>query len=173
MQILSLNGSWHAAQAGADGALTHKVTGTVPGCIHMDLSASGKIPDPYYRDNELALQWIGEVDWTYSRTFTVPASLLTHERVLLRCEGLDTFATIRINDTEVARTNNMFRTWEFDVKTLLHLAQHRASRVRHRPANRRGHPAGSHCSRSRNVNGSTRTRSVGRRPAAGAYQRDL
>ena len=119
MQKLNLSGEWRAAQAGADGKLTHKVPGTVPGCIHTDLLAAGKIPDPYYRDNELKLQWIGEVDWVYARNFSVPADLLKHERVLLRCEGLDTFATIRINGSEVARTNNMFRTWEFDVKAFV------------------------------------------------------
>src|SRR5689334_13960555 len=119
METLSLNGEWRAAQAGGTGKAAAKIPAQVPGCIHTDLLAAGKIPDPYYRDNELSLQWIGEVDWVYSRTFNVPASLLQHEQVLLRCEGLDTFATIRINGSELARTNNMFRTWEFDVKSLL------------------------------------------------------
>src|SRR5512133_3969728 len=93
MQTVSLNGQWRAAQVVADGAQARKVNGTfpgtVPGCIHTDLRAAGKIPDPYYRDNEQMLQWIGEVDWSYSRTFSVPAALLRYERVLLRCEGLD------------------------------------------------------------------------------------
>jgi beta-mannosidase len=119
MQILDLNGEWRAAQVSADGKLTNKVPGNVPGCIHTDLLAAWKIPDPYYRDNELKLQWIGEVDWLYARNFSVPAELLKHERVLLRCEGLDTFATLRINGAEVAHTDNMFRTWEFDVKSFL------------------------------------------------------
>jgi beta-mannosidase len=115
MERLSINGEWRVAQVGGK----IKIPAQVPGCIHTDLIAAGKIPDPYYRDNELKLQWIGEVDWVYSRGFTVRAALLKHEKVLLRCEGLDTLATIRINNVEVARTNNMFRTWEFDVKALL------------------------------------------------------
>ncbi len=28
----------------------------------------------FYRDNEEAVQWIGESDWVYDRTFVVPAS---------------------------------------------------------------------------------------------------
>ncbi|HEY3289440.1 MAG TPA: glycoside hydrolase family 2 protein [Anaerolineae bacterium] len=115
MEKFSLNGHWRAAQVG--GAI--KVAATVPGCIHTDLMAAEKIPDPYYRDNELKLQWIGEVDWNYSRSFNVPASLLKFEKVVLRCEGLDTLATLTINGAQMAETDNMFRTWEFDVRSLL------------------------------------------------------
>ncbi|MCL4507406.1 MAG: glycoside hydrolase family 2 protein [Chloroflexi bacterium] len=119
MERLSINGAWRASQIGSG----LRIPAQVPGCIHTDLIAAGKIPDPYYRDNELKLQWIGEVDWLYSRSFSVPAGLPKHDVVLLRCEGLDTFATIRINGNEVARTDNMFRTWEFDVKALLKRGQ--------------------------------------------------
>jgi beta-mannosidase len=115
METVSLNGAWRVGQADKGS----KIAARVPGCIHTDLLTAGKIPDPYYRDNEHKLQWIGEANWVYSRSFNVPASLLQRERVLLRCEGLDTFATISVNGAEVARTNNMFRVWEFDVKALL------------------------------------------------------
>ena len=92
---------------------------SVPGCIHTDLLASGKIPDPFYRDNEKAVQWVGEANWVYRRTFSVLGSVLGADRVLLRCEGLDTFATLLINGREVGNANNMFRTWEFDAKPSL------------------------------------------------------
>ena len=115
MQKIDLNGEWRVVQAGKRGPIPAQV----PGCVHTDLLAAGKIPDPFYRDNELKVQWIGEVDWVYSRSFSVPAALLQHECVLLRCEGLDTFASITLNGTPVARTDNMFRTWEFDAKALL------------------------------------------------------
>jgi len=78
-----------------------------------------QIPDPYYQDNEDRVQWIGEADWIYKRTFNVPKDYLQNEQVLLCCEGLDTLATIKINATEIARTDNMFRTYEFDVKNIL------------------------------------------------------
>lgn len=91
----------------------------VPGCIHTDLLAAGRIPDPFYRDNEQAIQWVGETNWTYRRTFEVSAADLAHDRVLLRCEGLDTLATVRVNGQELARTDNMFRTWKFDAKPVL------------------------------------------------------
>lgn len=115
MQIIDLGGKWTVSQAGK----RRRIPAWVPGCVHMDLMAAGRIKDPFYRDNEARLQWIGEAGWTYSREFRVPAELLRHDRILLRCEGLDTFATIRVNGRRVGQTDNMFRTWEFDVRSLL------------------------------------------------------
>lgn len=91
----------------------------VPGCVHTDLLAAGKIPDPFYRDNEARLQWIGEATWTYSRDFDVTAEFLRSRQIRLRCEGLDTLATITLNGRQIAQTDNMFRTWEFDVRDAL------------------------------------------------------
>lgn len=121
MQCLNLGGEWGVRRSGADQGLT----GKVPGCIHEDLLRAGEIEDPYIRDNELALQWIGKADWIYSRIFQAPSSLLRHDRVLLRCEGLDTLAVIRINGRKVAETDNMFRTWEFDIKRVLRSGENR------------------------------------------------
>ena len=72
MQKIDLAGEWTLKQAGKGGG----IGANVPGCVHTDLLAAGKIPDPFHRDNETRLQWIGEVDWVYSRTFTVDAETL-------------------------------------------------------------------------------------------------
>jgi beta-mannosidase len=139
MEILDLCGSWRLCQAGnpesaiakmvkaskapavATTALALKapIAATVPGCVHTDLLAAGQIPDPFYRDNETALQWIGQADWVYTRQFSAGPELLRVRRVVLRCEGLDTLATVIINGQPAGRADNMFRTWEFDVKGLL------------------------------------------------------
>src|SRR5215470_16421695 len=42
---------------------------TVPGCVHTDLLQNKLIEDPFYRDNEPKLQWIGKVDWEYESVF--------------------------------------------------------------------------------------------------------
>jgi beta-mannosidase len=114
-QKLSLNGNWQVCQDGKD----DWIPATVPGNVFTDLLAAGKIPDPFYRDNEGALQWVGKSNWVYKRNFDVPADVLKNERIVLRCEGLDTLATIKINGRDIGTTNNMFRTWEFDVKPAL------------------------------------------------------
>ncbi len=114
METLTLNGSWQVKQAQeTEGAWLPAV---VPGCVHTDLLAAGEIPDPFYGDNELQVLWVGEADWLYRRSFSVPEAFLGRRQVLLRFAGLDTLAAIRLNGQEIGRTDNMFRTWEFDVK---------------------------------------------------------
>ncbi|NQT89306.1 glycoside hydrolase family 2 protein [bacterium] len=115
MKRIDLGGRWNLSQRGKN----EKIKATVPGCVHTDLLAAKKIEDPFYRDNELSLQWIGETAWVYSRTFTVSKSVIGHDRVALRCHGLDTLATVRINGRPVGVADNMFRTWEFDVRRVL------------------------------------------------------
>src|SRR4051812_5055402 len=76
-------------------ALTDSQTGQswparVPGSVHSDLLTAAAIPDPFYGENEAALAWIGERDWTYSCEFTLPRSFVGRRRQVLRFEGLDT-----------------------------------------------------------------------------------
>ena len=113
---LNLGGQWKVSQVGKN----KSIPATVPGCIHTDLLAAGEIPDPFYRENEKIVQWVTEADWSYQRTFNVPDEVFKNDRVLLRCEGLDTVASIKINGTEIGHANNMFRLWEYDVKSALH-----------------------------------------------------
>ncbi len=114
-QELKLDGKWQVEQVGANLAFT----GRVPGDVLTDLVRAKKVPDPYYRENENEVQWVGEADWVYRRTFKASAKLLRQDRVLLTCDGLDTFATVRMNGKKVASTDNMFRRYAWDVKDLL------------------------------------------------------
>ncbi len=115
----SLNGRWTLQQVGDCSA----IPATVPGCVHTDLLTARAIEDPFYRDNEDKQRWIYKADWIYRRMFKVSRHFLMSDRLLLRCEGLDTVATIRINGQDLAETDNMFRTWEFDVKSLVHAGE--------------------------------------------------
>ncbi|MBK9121766.1 MAG: glycoside hydrolase family 2 protein [Chloroflexi bacterium] len=115
MIVRSLNGAWTLSKRGE--AQTYPAT--VPGCVHTDLIAAGELDNPFYRDNEKGQMWIGETDWSYTCSFVVEPNVLDHDRVLLRCHGLDTLATVTINDTVIGRADNMFRTWEFDIKPVL------------------------------------------------------
>ena len=109
LETIDLGGRWEVS----DDSGEYRLAATVPGCIHTDLLEAKRIPDPYFRDNEVRLQWIGERAWTYQREIVIPEAFLNHETMLLRCEGLDTLAGIRLNGKELGRTDNMFRTWEF------------------------------------------------------------
>lgn len=89
---------------------------TVPGCVHTDLLAAGKMPDPFHGTNELDLQWIEERDWEYRAEFTVAATLLREERVELCADGLDTVATVTLNGKKIGASDNMFIAHRWDVK---------------------------------------------------------
>lgn len=91
----------------------------VPGCVHRDLRRQALIPDPFFGTNELDLQWIEARDWEYTTAFSVPAALLAEEVVELACDGLDTLATVYLNGRELARTDNMFISWRWNVKPRL------------------------------------------------------
>ena len=115
MITVDIGGSWLVKQADTD----EQIPANVPGDIYADLLREGKIPDPFYRNNEEQLQWIGETDWLYSREFTIDNSLFEHDLIMLCCDGLDTFAKITLNGKTIAQTDNMFRSYEWDVKSIL------------------------------------------------------
>ena len=111
MYLQSLDGEWQLSKLGAD----EWIPAEVPGCVHTDLMAAGVIPDPFIGDNEKRVAWIAETDWVYRRSFIADEALLAEERIFLECDGLDTLATIRLNGDEIARTDNMHRSYRFDV----------------------------------------------------------
>ncbi|MHC4883922.1 MAG: beta-mannosidase [Planctomycetota bacterium] len=115
MKTLDLAGRWTLLQGGEAEA----IPATVPGDNLSALYKAKKIADPYRGKNELDLQWIGRVGWTYARTFKVSAALLAEDSVVLTAENLDTFATIRINGKTVGKTENAFRRYRFEVKPAL------------------------------------------------------
>ncbi len=122
MHKQTLHNNWTlipSADATNRSRLRGPIPAQVPGCVHTDLLRANLIPDPYENNNEHALQWIGQSDWTYQTTFIPDAALFQHERIDLVAEGLDTVATVYLNGSEVARTQNMHRTYRFDVKPLL------------------------------------------------------
>lgn len=120
MQKLSLNGSWTLDVVSSAGeAVFSAVPATVPGSVYSNLLTAELIPDPFWRDNETEALKLMEHDFTYTRAFEAPEALLGCRKVLLRCEGLDTLADITVNGKSVGRADNMFRTWEFDVKEAL------------------------------------------------------
>ena len=116
MKTFSLNGVWQLHRADAPGEV---LTAPVPGCVHDALLDHNKIPHPFYRFNERDSQWVGWKNWSYEREFDAPAELLREEHVVLACDGLDTFATVFVNGREIARTDNMFRSYEWDVRSVL------------------------------------------------------
>ena len=117
MQCLNLAGSW---------ALTMRnkaaIPGELPGCNYLDLMKNGT-DDPFFGMNENTAKEIAHEDCTYERCFSVDSKLLDLEHVELVASGLDTLCEITINNKIVGKTDNINRTWRFDVKPLLKIGE--------------------------------------------------
>ena len=123
---IDLAGEWELTGANEKGAAISCPI-AVPGGIHSALRRAGKMPDPFWGRNEVAIQWIGKKDWTVSRTFDFPAEELARKAIVLRLDNVDTFATIRLNGHLLGKTDNRFRRWEFDVKPYLRAGKNEIS----------------------------------------------
>ncbi|MBQ8814785.1 MAG: glycoside hydrolase family 2 protein [Lachnospiraceae bacterium] len=110
MLQINLNGRWQLEGAG------YRCEDIIPGSVYSFLLNNNLMDDPYYRQNELSAQKIMDNTFVFSRYFLFSP---TGDKVLLHCDGLDTLCDIYINDKHVAYTNNMHRTYEFDVTDYL------------------------------------------------------
>ncbi len=115
MNAIVLDGRWEFRKVGDREWLPARV----PGSNFTDLMRAGRIPDPFVGDNESKVRWVCEAAWEYRRSFRVDRALLAHDRVFLEFDGLDTIAEVRLNGKRIARVDNMFVPWRFEVKRLL------------------------------------------------------
>ena len=92
---------------------------TVPGNIHSDLLENKLIEHPFIGNNEEKLQWISKTDWDYKSTFLVDRKTLQKRHIELSFEGLDTYASVFLNDSLILKTNNAFREFQVEVKSIL------------------------------------------------------
>jgi beta-mannosidase len=111
----NLNENWEFKQVRG----YNRYPATVPGLIQTDLLDNKIIDDPFFRLNERGVQWIDKEDWLYTTTFDADESLLQKENIVIRFEGLDTYADVSLNGQKILSADNMFREWSADVKTLL------------------------------------------------------
>ena len=124
MKKISLNGLWHMSGANME------CEGNIPGSVYSFLLDNQLMEDPFYRMNELEALKLLDNEFTFAKTFDfAPIGY----KVLLHCDGLDTLCDIYLNDVHVAYTDNMHRTYEFDVTELLKAGSNTLRMVFHPP----------------------------------------
>lgn len=106
---------------------------TVPGTIHTDLMENSVIEDPYYRLNEHEVQWVDKKDWEYKTTIVIDEEYLENEKILLNMDGLDTWASVFVNNEKILDADNMFNQWKVDVKDHLVEGENELHIVVHSP----------------------------------------
>lgn len=111
----SLGGTWKCRNVNEQ----EWISGNVPGTIYEALLGAEKMEDPYYRDNEIIANDLMEFDYEYKHTFDVSKELLLEDKIYLSFQGIDTIATIYLNETCIGSAYNMHRLWEYEVKEFL------------------------------------------------------
>ncbi|RSL48472.1 hypothetical protein CEP54_012913 [Fusarium duplospermum] len=111
-----LESGW-SFQSGRDGDEEWKPVARVPTVVHMDLMDNGIISDPFLNMNEIDAEWVGETSWSYRTTFASPAQ--DGMSAYLLFDGLDTFAKVKLNESVILESYNMFVSHRVDITNLL------------------------------------------------------
>lgn len=107
---------------------------TVPGDVHRALIAAGRLPDPFYDQNETEAVWMEGREFWYRTKFRATGGAPSpDERVLLTFHGLDTYAILYLNGNLLGRSQNMFREAVFDVSNKLEWGKENTLAVRFDP----------------------------------------
>ncbi|WP_052416117.1 hypothetical protein [Paenibacillus sp. FSL R5-0912] len=115
MQLVDLKGKWKMRRLEGP----HWLEASVPGSVYHDLLNAGAMPDPFYREQEYGVLKLSNYDYEFRRTFQIDTGILAHDRVVLRCEGLDTLCELYLNGMLILNSDNMHRTYETDIKAAL------------------------------------------------------
>ncbi len=90
---------------------------SVPGSLVSDLENVGIIPNPFIGNNEPDAQWIADKLWSYRTFFNIESEILKkYDHIELVFEGIDTYASVYLNDTLIYQTDNMFIPHKIEVK---------------------------------------------------------
>ena len=131
MSRINLNGKWMLKDVDKN----EGIEAIVPGTVFSALKDAGLAPDPYYRDNEDAIQKLFTRDYEYTREFQVKNTDLSNDQITLVLEGIDTLGDIYINNQRVGHTENMHRTYRFDVRKHLSVGTNTIKIVLYSPKN--------------------------------------
>ena len=107
----NLNGTWSFRKLDN----SEWLPASVPGGVHTDLLALGRIQDPFVSDNEKKVQWVAESDWEYRLEFKPSADVLKEAQQFLVCDGLDTLAEVSLNGKSLGNADNMYRQWRWEL----------------------------------------------------------
>lgn len=111
----SLNGKWKFRMCGQ----TMWKDAAVPGCNFLDLMKNGDIPDPFVGTNEKDVEWVGEKDWEYKKSFVLTKEEIESDDILLNCKMLDTVCDVYVNEKLLFSGDNCFLAYSESAKNLL------------------------------------------------------
>ncbi|KAH7397268.1 glycoside hydrolase superfamily [Pyrenochaeta sp. MPI-SDFR-AT-0127] len=112
--------NWTFKQGGLTSTHKYFPANDLPTEVHRDLHKNGTIADPFKDLNELSVRWVGDEAWTYRTKFPAPINYKDASTItVLKFEGLDTFASVYLNDQKILETDNMFLEHRVNVSETL------------------------------------------------------
>ena len=90
-----------------------------PVSMYQTLLSNGKIDDPYYGENQYEALELSRNSCEFTCEFQPEGELFTNDKVFLRFYGIDTVAEVYLNNDILFTSDNMFITYEYEVKSLL------------------------------------------------------
>ena len=124
-QILDLTGKWQFKEYPASARRMRDLDEqnwldcSVPSSIYTCLVNAGLINASDLNSNPENFLWPSEKPWIFQKIFDIDDVLAESDRIELVFDGLDTFCQIWFNEKLIAKTDNMFCSYRFDVKPLL------------------------------------------------------
>lgn len=97
----------------------------IPGFVHLDLMRNNLISDPFYAANEKTVDWVDQSYFTYTVVFQVSNHEMKSDYIELVFDGIDTYAHVFLNDSEILQSDNMFIQHRINVKNLLRKGENR------------------------------------------------
>lgn len=112
---ISLNGIWNLKNK----QKSINIEAEVPGSVFEALLENNIIEDPFYGLHEHEVDWVYDSEWQYEKEFDLMSDFLDYSNIFLRFHGLDTISEVYLNEQLIDKTENMFITYEFDVKNIV------------------------------------------------------
>ena len=94
-----------------------------PCTLYSVLYAGGIIGDPSLLSSTDELTRYSAGGCVFTSEFEVTSLILSMKNIILRFSGLDTLCRVELNGSELGVTDNMHRTYDFDVKTKVELGK--------------------------------------------------
>ncbi|KAF2843698.1 glycoside hydrolase family 2 protein [Patellaria atrata CBS 101060] len=114
LSVTDLTDGWFFKQKNESSEDAWLSVARVPTNVHLDLLDHEKILDPFIGFNELDVEWVGETDWTYK--VKLPAvSSGPESTTVLAFDGLDTFATVKLDGEIILTSDNQFVPHRVDI----------------------------------------------------------
>ena len=115
MKTKSLNGIWNlkGKQQNLDSTELISISAEVPGCVQLDLSKNGYLPDDLFMgENIRKAEKYEDHEWWYERKFDAPDE---KKNVFLVFEGVDCLAEYYLNGNKLGESENSLIEHEFRI----------------------------------------------------------